>query len=215
MDSKLRVIHAAVTAALVAGLVAGGALAAQPKGGKIVCWKDKSGKVVGCGDRVPPEYQDAATKVLDRRGVTRKTTESAEERAKAEAARQAREKETAQQQAEEKRRIEEQRRQDMALINTFSNEKEIDLKRDRDISVVDTQLTQLRIAHKNALAHQAEAKKAGQKEEMARADANVAKSANAVAEKEKEREELRQRYTEMRKRYMELKGGGSKAAARK
>ena len=27
---------------------------AQSKG-KIVCWKDKSGKVMGCGDTVPPE----------------------------------------------------------------------------------------------------------------------------------------------------------------
>src|SRR5215210_6689518 len=45
----------------------------------IVCWKDKSGKVVGCGDKVPPEYQSSATKELDSRGITRRTTESVEE----------------------------------------------------------------------------------------------------------------------------------------
>ena len=54
----------------------------SPRGSKIICWKDKSGKVVGCGDKVPPEFEDAATKELDRSGVTRKTTETAEEQAK-------------------------------------------------------------------------------------------------------------------------------------
>ena len=42
----------------------------RQSGGKIVCWKDKAGKTVGCGDKVPPEYQDNATKELNRRGVT-------------------------------------------------------------------------------------------------------------------------------------------------
>ncbi len=49
---------------------------------KIVCWKDKSGKVVGCGDRVPPEFQQNETKTLDSRGITRQTTVSAEEAAR-------------------------------------------------------------------------------------------------------------------------------------
>ena len=63
-------IHSLVTAlAAAAALMAfsGSALAQASKGsGKIVCWKDKAGKVVGCGDRVPPEFQDSATKELDR-----------------------------------------------------------------------------------------------------------------------------------------------------
>src|SRR5450631_4134513 len=52
---------------LIAGLLATGVAHSQ---GKIICWKDKAGKVVGCGDKVPPEFQDNATKELNQRGVT-------------------------------------------------------------------------------------------------------------------------------------------------
>src|SRR3954463_8786520 len=96
---------------------------------KIVCWKDKSGKVVGCGDKVPPEYQSSATKELDKRGITRSTTESVEEANQ----RRGREQEAARVKAEEDRKLVDQKRQDNALLETYSNEKEIDLKRDRDL----------------------------------------------------------------------------------
>jgi len=36
--------------------------------GKIVCWKDKAGKVVGCGDRVPPEYDNLIAKLMAHAG---------------------------------------------------------------------------------------------------------------------------------------------------
>jgi hypothetical protein len=82
MPKFTRAFFAAALAMALAAFMAGTVLA-QPKGsGKIICWKDKSGKVIGCGDKVPPEYEDSATKELDRRGVTRKTTETAEEQAK-------------------------------------------------------------------------------------------------------------------------------------
>jgi hypothetical protein len=189
---------------------------------KIICWKDKSGKTVGCGDKVPPEYQDNATRELDKRGITRKTTETAAERAK----READEKAEAAQKADEKKRLAEQRRQDTALINTFSHEKEIDLKRDRDLQVVDGQLTQLRVSHKSAAARHAEAKgrvdaaaKSGkpapehQKEDLARAEADMAKAGQGVADKEKEKDEIRKKYADMKARYIALKGGPSPAAA--
>ena len=64
-------------AVLIAGLALSGTTPAQS--GRIVCWKDKSGKVVGCGDKVPPEYQSSATREMDSRGVTRKQTDSVEE----------------------------------------------------------------------------------------------------------------------------------------
>jgi hypothetical protein len=191
---------------------------------KIVCWKDKAGKVVGCGDSVPLEYQDSATKELDKRGITRKTTETAEERAK----RGAQEKELSAQKAEEKKRLAEQSRQDAALINTFTNANEIDLKRDRDLQVVDSQLATLRISHKSVAARQADAKnrmeaaaktKGGKpgpdaaKDDMTRADADMKKLEQDIANKEKEKEDVRKRYAEMKKRYIMLSGGGTPAAA--
>src|SRR5688572_15556951 len=111
-DIGLRYLAIAGAVALLGWGLPAGEAAAQ----KIICWKDKSGKTVGCGDKVPPEYEDSATRELDKRGVTRKTTETAEERAK----REAKERSEAAQKAEEKKRLAEQRRQDAALLNTFS-----------------------------------------------------------------------------------------------
>ena len=57
----------ALAAAAILGITA--APAAEPqKAGGLVCWKDKAGKTVGCGDKVPPEYQDNATGALNKRG---------------------------------------------------------------------------------------------------------------------------------------------------
>src|SRR6185295_1748746 len=78
--------------------------------GKIVCWKDKSGKTIGCGDKVPPEYQSSATSELDSQGVTRRQTESVEEAN----ARRQREQDAARAKAEDDRKRLDQQRQDTA-----------------------------------------------------------------------------------------------------
>src|SRR5215210_2739945 len=67
------------TLAAIGMLSLPGAATAATAPGKIVCWKDASGKVIGCGDKVPPEFEASGTKELDSRGLTRKTTESADE----------------------------------------------------------------------------------------------------------------------------------------
>src|SRR5262245_54562374 len=118
MESRLmlrtsRALPAAALA-LILALAAGAAMAQSKGGGKIVCWKDKAGKVVGCGDRIPPEYQDAATQEMDRRGVTRKTTGTVEEEAKAAADVE----ELKKKKEEEARRLADQRRKDQALLGT-------------------------------------------------------------------------------------------------
>ncbi len=202
--------------------VASGSVMAQSKGGgKIVCWKDKSGKTVGCGDRVPPEYEDNATKELDKRGVTRKTTDSAEEAAKRKTQQQG----LARQQEGEQKRLADQRRQDTALINTFSSEKEIDAKRDRDMQVLDLQISQLKVSLKNVIEHQADPKARSEgygknkkpvpenvKDEMARVAAEKQKIEQNIAAREKEKEEIRARYAEYRKRFAELRGNQPAAA---
>jgi len=174
--------RAPVAALLALALtLAVGPVLAQSKG-RIICWKDKSGKTVGCGDRVPPEYQDNATKELDKRGVTRKTTESELQTEKFKAQKQ----ELARKQEEEERKRAEQQRQDTALINTFTSEKEIDLKRDRDLQVVELQIKQLTLSLKDATNRKA-------------AEQNI-------AEKEKILNEIRARYAGYKKRFAELKG---------
>src|SRR3970040_1983533 len=148
-----RAFFAAALAMALASFFAG-TVPAQPKGsGKIICWKDKSGKVIGCGDKVPPEYEDSATKELDRRGVTRKTTETAEEQAKRAAQNEA----LAKQKAEEKKRLDEQKRRDSALLNTYANEKEIDQRRDREGQEVERLLGQIQGLHKAAAVRRTDA----------------------------------------------------------
>jgi hypothetical protein len=203
---------AAGCAAVVIGVLA------APGHAKIVCWKDKAGKVVGCGDTVPPEYQESATKELDKRGMTRNTTESAQEvsrqRTQAEEATKIK--------AENERRAAEQRRQDSALIATYASEQEIEGKRDRDLQAIDLQLGQLRISLKNAVDRQKDVKARldiaeknkknvdALKDEAARAADQAQKVEHTIAGKEKEKDEIRARYAEYKKRYAELRGGAPK-----
>jgi len=219
---------AAVLAAALAALVASTAAAQKPKASTtIVCWKDKAGKVVGCGDRVPPEYEDSATKVLDQRGVTRKTTESAADEAKraAEDAKLGKQKQELTRQREEKNRLATvQRREDAALLATFSNEKEIDLKRDRDLEVVDRQIAQLQGAQHNATERSLDLKgriEAGEKtrkpvsdfvkDEAARAESDRVRFEKGIVAKSKEKEDVRKRYADMKQRYNELLGTSAPA----
>ena len=151
-------IHSGIPfAAMVFVLFALGAPVVHAQG-KIVCWKDAAGKVVGCGDKVPAEYAGSGTKELDKLGNVRKTGESVDEAAK----RQAQEKNRLRRSAEEKKRLTEQKRQDDALLNTFSNEKEIDLKRDRELQALNNFITQQSAALKNANERLADARKRAQ-----------------------------------------------------
>jgi chromosome segregation ATPase len=208
----------------LATLFAGAALAqTQPKKGRIVCWKDKSGKVVGCGDKVPPEFEDAATKELDRRGVTRKTTETAEE----EARRKAQEAAKAQQMEEEKKRLAEQRRRDTVLLNTYANDREIDQRRDRELREVDRLLGQFQGLHKGAAARRDDAQKRlaaaetarkpsdAVKDEIARTEAEMARLEKSIDAKNKEREDILARYAETKRRYLELGGATAQATPAK
>lgn len=211
-DQTIRFAIILAALGLVGALIVAGPAAAQ---GKIVCWKDKSGKTIGCGDKVPPEYQSSATKELSSQGITRKNTESVEDANQ----RRSREQEVARAKAEEDRRITDKKRHDTALLETYANEKEIDLKRDRDLQVLDLQLEQLNTALKNTTQRQADVKgrhdqaAKGQKgapvalkDELARATADKERFERSIESKQKEKEELRARYAEYRKRYTELKG---------
>ena len=185
---------------------------------KIICWNDKAGKVVGCGDRVPPEFQQNESKTLSSRGITVETTVSAQETARL--------KEEAQKKAavkvEEDRRIAEQRRQDSALVNTYTSDKEIDQRRDREVQVVDLQLVHLKSSLKNAVEAEAVllkrngdiAKSSKQvlpavADELARATDERKRVEARVAEKEKDKAAINARYAEQKARYLELRGGST------
>jgi DNA repair exonuclease SbcCD ATPase subunit len=216
---RIATIMAASLAAsvLVPGLaVPDFAYAQAAPAGRIVCWKDKAGKVVGCGDKVPPEYQDAGTREMDRRGVTRAQTESTEEARR----RTEKEQESHKARAEEEKKALEQRRQDQALLATFSNEKEIDLKRDRDLAAIDQQIEQLTSALKNTTTRHGELsataatleknKKSlptASKDELSRVTTEKDRLEQALQAKQKEKEATRVKYAEYRARYTQLRSG--------
>lgn len=190
---------------------------------KIVCWKDKSGKVVGCGDRIPPEFRQNESQILDKRGITRETTVSAQE---AERLREE-EKKKAALKAEEDHRRAEQRRQDSALINTYTAPKEIDVRRDRELQVVELQIQQLKASVKGAVdAHAAQKaryanfEKRGKvpdnvKEDLAQSAEEESRIKERIAEKEKDKERITVNYAQQKARFIELKGGAPATAGAK
>lgn len=219
-------IAAATTLALTLALGYASTAAAQSKGGgSIVCWKDASGKVIGCGDKVPPEFANSGTRELDKGGNLRKSGESADEAAK----RRVREKEQADIKADEQKRAAEQKRQDSALVNTFSNEKEIDLKRDREIQALDNNITQQRGALKVSIERLADVQQRaaafeknnkdkkpapqGLKDDLVRAEGDKSRLDQDIAAKEKEKQDTMAKYAASKKRYMEIKGITPAAAA--
>lgn len=209
-------MHSVRAITLVALLVAIGSAHAQS--GKIVCWKDKAGKT-SCGDKVPPEYQDN-TKELNKQGVVVKqsATPLTPEQKKAQQA------EADKKQAENQVATE-QRRRDKALLETFSTVKEIDLKRNRDIQLIESNIEAQQTNLKNANDRQADArtrieqyKKENKpvppaiQEEADRADSNKAKIQAQIAQKRKEISDKNQEYDEMKKRFAELTGTASAPA---
>lgn len=218
MSERLPALPALAGAALtIAMLAATPAALAQ----KIVCWKDKAGKVIGCGDRIPPEFQKNESKTLDNRGLTRETTVSAGEAARL---KEENDKKAALK-LEEDRRIAEQRRQDTALINTYTAAKEIDVRRDRELQVVDLQIQQLKSAVKGAVdAHTAQKtryanfEKRGKvpdnvKDDLKQAAEEEMRAKTRITEKEKDKEHIIASYARQKARYIELKGGAPAAPA--
>jgi hypothetical protein len=194
-------------------LVATAPVSAQQKAGGMVCWKDKSGKTIGCGDKVPPEYQDNASSVVNKRGVTVNQTDAAltPEQRKAQAA-----------EAEHKKaaalKAEEEKRKDRALLDSFTNEKEIDLKRTRDIQQIEVSISTHQSQIKNLTDRQNDAKakidplKKDNKpvppalqQEHDKLAADIARTQEQIAQKRKEIAEKNVEYDAMKKRFIELK----------
>ncbi|MEO7727867.1 MAG: hypothetical protein ABIS45_11485 [Burkholderiales bacterium] len=181
-------------------------------GGKIVCWKNKAGQTVGCGDKVPPEYQDNATKQLNDRGITIKLSDPAPtpEQKKALQAETDRK-------AAEKLAAAEQARKDRALLDTFTTVKEIDLKRNRDIQLIESNIEAQTTNLKNANDRQIDARSrmdpykkenkpvpVSLQEESDRAEAGKLKIQAQITQKRKDIVELNQQYDALKKRYTEL-----------
>ncbi len=220
----MRNVHCLLVSAATLFSLAAAAQAPAPGGSTIICWKDKSGKVIGCGDVVPLEYLDSATKELNRRGITVRQSDAAltPEQRKAQQA------ELARKQAEETRR-EEQRRQDKILLDTYSSEGEIGLDLARRTQVIESEIESLQARLKRSNASQAGARARVEQfrklnkpvppdaqEELDRIGGESAKLENQIARKRKDVAELQNDYDARRKRYLEITektSAGSSAGA--
>jgi hypothetical protein len=194
--------------AAVALLVSGSAAA----GGRIYKWTDEKG-VTHYGEVIPPEYRDQEATELTKRGLTVRRLEGA---AALEAQRKAAQ-ERAQAEREEQRRMYEQRRRDMALVNQYTNPREIDDARERNLAVPQQALRtldpRLKRAQDDLSALQRHADSLMQSgkpvPDSLKQDIQERKTefAEIVAEKERHESQIqaiRVRYDAEKRRYMEL-----------
>jgi chromosome segregation ATPase len=209
-------IIALCTACLIA-LCTGSALAQQKGGTGLVCWKDKSGKTVGCGDKVPPEYQDNASQELNKRGMTVNQKDAAltpEQKAAQQAA--------AEQKKNEAMKQDEQARRDRVLLDSFTNDKEIDLKRNRDIQQVEVNISAQQSNIKtmtdrmndtrakiDALKKENKPVPPPMQQDYDKLAGDIAKLQEHIAQKRKEIADKNVEYDAMKKRFIELKSGAA------
>jgi chromosome segregation ATPase len=197
IKSKLLVTSAALCAAFSMNAEA-----------KLYKWVDESG-TTHYGETIPPEYANKETMKLDKGRLEKREDKLRDEQKKA----------VELDPVAEKARIEAKRHDD-ALVNTYSNEKEIDLARDRNLLQVEARInsntTLLKSAQttldelnkeRDAIAKQPQRKiPPSLTEDIAAAEERVAKLKKDLETSQKEMDTVKARYESDKQRYRELKG---------
>ena len=183
-----------------------------PVAAKMYKWVDDKG-TTHYGETIPPEYANKDRSELGKSGrvIEKKEVLTPEERRASEQA-------DIKKRADEKAALE-QKRRDKALVNTYSNEKEIDLARNRNLQQVEARIdsinSQLKMANNNLLAFQKEADalaKAGKKihpslqEDLKESQERLAKLQQDLEKTKAEKATLDARYDADKARYKELTG---------
>ena len=196
---------------LIAVFIAGIAFS-FPVAAKMYKWVDDKG-TTHYGETIPPEYADKDRSELGKSGrvIEKKEVLTPEER-------------RANEQADIKKRGDEQaelerKRRDKALVNTYSNEQEIDLARNRNLQQIEARInsinSRLKMANDNLLAFQKEAEaraKAGKKiypslqEDLKESQARSARLQQDLEKAKAEKATLDARYDADKARYKELTG---------
>ena len=187
---------------------------------KLYKWVDDNG-TTHYDDTIPPEYANRDASQLNSQGRVEKHIEklTPEER-------RTKEDGDAKKQAAQQAAIEAKRR-DVALLSTFSNEKEIDLARNRSEQQVEARIssskTMLASAQGSLLAHHKEQddllrqnKKipASLTEDIAENEVRVARFKKELAQNEQELAGVKARFEADTVRYRELKGLGATPPAK-
>lgn len=175
---------------------------------KLYKWVDENG-TTHYGETIPPEYANREAMKLEKGRLEKREDSSKDDKRKAV---------SNEDPAVEKARIEAERR-DNALLNTYSNEKEIDLARDRNLLQVEARVnsytTMLKSAQttldglrqeNDALTKQGKKIPASLTEDIVEGEALVAKRQKELDTSNKEVATVKARYEADKQRYRELKG---------
>ncbi|MCW8826149.1 MAG: hypothetical protein OQK78_06960 [Gammaproteobacteria bacterium] len=181
----------------------------------IKCWTNNEG-YRECGNAVPPEYAQKETRTLNDRGVTtaiKQRAKTREELLREQQMLTAKESKA----QEEKRKRDEQDAKDRVLLSTFLKPEEILAARDRKIAVFDgyLELSQITLNNLNEKLNYEQSKVAdlerqGQKvPEAAVTEINslrkqIKDKEHFIAQKELEKQQLREKYDADHKRFIEL-----------
>lgn len=196
---------------LIAVFIAGIAFS-FPVAAKMYKWVDDKG-TTHYGETIPPEYAHKDRSELDKSGrvIEKKEVLTPEERRAGEEA-------DAKKRADDEAALERKRR-DKALVNTYSNEKEIDLARNRNLQQVEARInsvnSQLKMAEGNLAGLKKEAdgyNAAGKKvpaslqEDLHESQARLSKLQQDMEKAKAEKAALDARYDADKARYKELTG---------
>lgn len=183
---------------------------------KLYKWVDDKG-ITHYGEVIPPEYANKDRDSLKKSGLLEKRPEKADPEAI-----------RAKEEAEQKRKIDsqaavEQQRRDSALLNTYSNENEIDQARDRSLVLVAARVDSYKTLLKSSqgtlddLKKEAENRTKTNKKipqslanDITQTEARVLNYSNQLGKNEEDLIAVKTRFENEKLLYRKLKGGSAK-----
>ncbi|MCX7175667.1 MAG: hypothetical protein NT159_17420 [Proteobacteria bacterium] len=185
---------------------------------KSYCCSDERGRQV-CGDSLPRECFGRAYREVSERGTTLRQVEAPltpEQQAQRDA-------ELASKKKEERAAMEEKRK-NQALLNTYSSEKDVDVARARALTDVESRAKEVQAKYTEAVKRKQKLdgelefyKKKPMPPELTEqiraSEAEIKAQQNAIEAKRQETEQVRIRFDDEKKRYLELIRGGKNAAS--
>lgn len=183
---------------------------------KLYKWVDDKG-VTHYGEVIPPEYANKERDSLKKSGLLEKRPEKADPDAI-----------RAKEAAEQKRKIDsqatvEQQRRDSALLNTYSNENEIDLALDRSLVLVTARIDSYKTLLKSSQGTLDDLKKEAENRtntnkkippslsnDITQTEARVLKYSTELGKSEEELIAVKTRFENEKLLYRKLKGGSAK-----
>lgn len=182
-----------------------------PAAAKLFKWVDENG-TTHYGEIIPPEYANRSSQTIDKGKVKNRSEEFDPN------------KRAAMQEAADKKKADEaaaaeQKRRDNALLNTYSNENEIDLALNRSLQLLNARVssfsTMVRSAEETVVSHRKEVEerqKAGKQpaqsllDDLASSEARLARLKKDLEQSELAIVNAKARFNGDKTRYRELKG---------